>query len=106
MLLSKFVAKTTKETPRDAEIPSHKFMLRAGFIRQYSAGIYALLPLAMRCISKIEKICREEMNLISGQEVRLPCSATKELWDETGRYDTFGKDMFKFQDRHEKKNGS
>ena len=103
MLLSKFVAKTTKETPRDAEIPSHKFMLRAGFIRQYSAGIYALLPLAMRCISKIEKICREEMNLISGQEVRLPCSATKELWDETGRYDTFGKDMFKFQDRHEKK---
>ena len=103
MRMSKFVAKTTKESPRDAEIPSHKFMLRAGFMRQYSAGIYGLLPLAFRSISKIEKICREEMNAIEGQEVRLPCSATKELWDETGRYDTFGKDMLKFLDRHEKK---
>ena len=101
--MSKLVAKTLRETPRDAEIPSHKYMLRAGFMRQYSAGIYGLLPLAMRCIAKIEKICREEMNRVEGQEVRLPCSATKELWDETGRYDTFGKDMFKFQDRHEKK---
>lgn len=103
MRMSKFVAKTTKDSPRDAEIPSHKFMLRGGFMRQYSAGIYGLLPLAMRSILKIEKICREEMNRVEGQEVRLPCSATKELWDETGRYQTFGKDMFKFQDRHEKK---
>jgi prolyl-tRNA synthetase len=103
MRQSKLVAKTTKDTPRDAEIPSHKFMLRAGFIRQYSAGSYGLLPLAFRSIAKIEKICREEMNKVEGQEIRMPCSATKELWDETGRYDTFGKDMFKFQDRHEKK---
>ncbi len=103
MRMSKLVAKTVKETPRDAEIPSHKYMLRAGFIRQYSAGIYGLLPLAMRSIAKIEKICREEMNKVEGQEVRMPCSATKELWDETGRYDTFGKDMFKFQDRNDKK---
>jgi prolyl-tRNA synthetase len=103
MRMSKLVSKTIKETPRDAEIPSHKFMLRAGFIKQYSAGIYALLPLALRSIAKIEKICREEMNLIQGQEVKLPITATKELWDETGRYDTFGKDMFKFLDRHEKK---
>ncbi|MES2616038.1 MAG: proline--tRNA ligase [Bdellovibrionota bacterium] len=103
MRMSKLVAKTTKESPRDAEIPSHKYMLRAGFIRQYSAGIYGLLPLAMRSVAKIEKICREEMNRVGGQEVRLPCSAVKELWDETGRYETFGKDMFKFQDRNEKK---
>lgn len=102
MRQSILVGKTVKETPRDAELPSHKFMLRAGFMRQYSSGIYGLLPLAMRCVSKIEHICREEMNLVEGQEVRMPCSATKELWDETGRYQTFGKDMMKFQDRHEK----
>jgi prolyl-tRNA synthetase len=102
MRMSTLVGKTVKETPRDAEIPSHKFMLRAGFIRQYSTGIYGLLPLAMRCVSKIERICKEEMNRVEGQEVRMPCSATKELWDETGRYQTFGRDMMKFKDRHEK----
>ncbi|KAB8028614.1 proline--tRNA ligase [Fluviispira multicolorata] len=102
MRMSRLVGKTVKESPRDAEIPSHKLMLRAGYMRQYSAGIYGLLPLAMRSISKIEKICREEMNGIEGQEIRMPCSATKELWDETGRYQTFGKDMLKFHDRNEK----
>ncbi|WP_186647959.1 proline--tRNA ligase [Fluviispira vulneris] len=102
MRMSKLVGKTVKESPRDAEIPSHKFMLRAGYMRQYSAGIYGLLPLGMRSVAKIEKICREEMNAIEGQEVRMPCSATKELWDETGRYQTFGKDMIRFQDRNEK----
>jgi prolyl-tRNA synthetase len=102
MRMSKLVGRTIKETPRDSELPSHKFMLRGGFMRQYSAGIYGILPLGMRCISKIEKICREEMDAVEGQEIRMPCSATKELWDETGRYQTFGKDMMKFQDRHEK----
>ncbi|APJ04760.1 proline--tRNA ligase [Silvanigrella aquatica] len=102
MRMSKLVGRTIKETPRDSELPSHKFMLRGGFMRQYSAGIYGLLPLGMRCVSKIEKICKEEMNAVEGQEVRMPCSATRELWEETGRYQTFGKDMMKFQDRHEK----
>lgn len=102
MRLSTFVAKTVKETPRDAEIPSHQFMLRAGFMRQYASGIYGLLPLGMRSIAKIERICREEMNRVEGQEIRMPCAATKELWDETGRYQTFGRDMMKFKDRHEK----
>lgn len=102
MRMSKLVGKTIKETPRDSELPSHKFMLRGGYMRQYSAGVYGLLPLGMRSVSKIEKICREEMNLVDGQEIRMPCSATKELWEETGRYQTFGKDMMKFHDRNEK----
>ncbi len=103
MRYSKFLAKTVKDTPRDAEIPSHIYMLRGGFMKQFSSGIYGLLPLALRSVAKIEKICRQEMNLMDGQEVRMPCSATKELWDETQRYETFGKDMIKFQDRNDKK---
>lgn len=102
MRMSKLVGRTIKETPRDSELPSHKFMLRGGFMRQYSAGIYGILPIGMRCIAKIEKICKEEMNAVEGQEIRMPCTATKELWEETGRYQTFGKDMMKFKDRHEK----
>lgn len=102
MRMSKLVGRTIKETPRDIELPSHKYMLRGGFMRQYSTGIYGILPIGMRCISKIEKICREEMDAIEGQEIRMPCSATRELWEETGRYQTFGKDMMKFRDRHEK----
>ncbi|WP_338635973.1 proline--tRNA ligase [Spirobacillus cienkowskii] len=102
MRMSKLVAKTIKETPRDSELPSHKFMLRGGFMRQFAAGIYGILPLGMRCISKIEKICREEMESVEGQEVRLPCASPKDIWEETGRYQTFGKDMMKFKDRHEK----
>nr|BFD30920.1 proline--tRNA ligase [Pigmentibacter ruber] len=102
MRMSKLVGRTIKETPRDSELPSHKFMLRGGFMRQYSAGVYGILPLGMRSIAKIEKICREEMNAVEGQEIRMPCSATKELWEETGRYQTFGKDMMKFHDRNEK----
>lgn len=102
MLSSKLVGRTVKETPRDAELISHKFLLRGGFVRQYAAGIYGLLPLAQRSIAKIEKICREEMNAVEGQEVKMPCLGTKELWDESGRYSAIGKDMFRLGDRHEK----
>ncbi|NBW83625.1 proline--tRNA ligase, partial [bacterium] len=102
MLLSKLVGRTVKETPRDAELVSHKFLLRGGFVRQYAAGIYGLLPLAQRSIAKIEKICREEMNAVEGQEVKMPCLGTKELWDESGRYSAIGKDMFRLPDRHDK----
>ncbi|MEN9825362.1 MAG: hypothetical protein RI953_1107 [Pseudomonadota bacterium] len=102
MLLSKLVGRTVKETPRDAELVSHKFLLRGGFVRQYAAGIYGLLPLAQRSIAKIEKICREEMNAVEGQEVKMPCLGTKELWDESGRYGAIGKDMFRLPDRHDK----
>lgn len=102
MFLSKLVGRTVKETPRDAELISHKYLLRGGFVRQYAAGIYGLLPLAQRSIAKIEKICREEMNAVEGQEVKMPCLTTKELWDESGRYGAIGKDMFRLPDRHEK----
>ncbi|NBO37558.1 proline--tRNA ligase [bacterium] len=102
MLLSKLVGRTVKETPRDAELVSHKFLLRGGFIRQYSAGVYGLLPLAQRSIAKIESICRDEMNRVEGQEVKMPCLGTKELWDESGRYSAIGKDMFRLVDRNEK----
>ena len=102
MLVSKLVGRTIKDTPRDAELPSHKFLLRAGYVRQYSAGIYGLLPLAQRSIAKIERICREEMNRVEGQEVKMPCLTTKELWDESGRYSAIGKDMFRLGDRNDK----
>lgn len=102
MRMSKLVGRTIKETPRDAELPSHKFLLRAGYVRQYSAGIYGLLPLAQRSILKIEKIVREEMNRVQGQEIRMPCMMPKELWDESGRYSSIGKDMFRLNDRHDK----
>lgn len=102
MLLSKLIGRTVKETPRDAELVSHRFLLRAGYVRQYSAGVYGLLPLAQKSIAKIEAICREEMNRIEGQEVKMPCLGTKELWDESGRYGAIGKDMFRLSDRNEK----
>ncbi|MBM3382342.1 MAG: proline--tRNA ligase [Betaproteobacteria bacterium] len=102
MFLSKLVGRTVKETPRDAELVSHRFLLRGGFVRQYASGVYGLLPLAQRSIAKIESICREEMNRIEGQEVKMPCLGTKELWDESGRYGAIGKDMFRLNDRNEK----
>jgi len=102
MFMSKLVGRTIKETPRDAELPSHRFLLRAGYARQYSAGIYGLLPLAMRSVGKIERICREEMNRVDGQEVRLPCMSSRELWEESGRYQAIGKDMFRLKDRNDK----
>lgn len=102
MHLSKLVGRTIKETPRDAEMPSHKFMLRGGFMRQYAAGIYGLLPLGLRSVAKIEAICRQEMNRVEGQEIKMPCLATKELWDESGRASSIGKDMFRLKDRGDK----
>lgn len=102
MRMSKLVGRTIKETPRDAELPSHKFLLRAGYMRQYSAGIYGLLPLGQRSVLKIEKIIREEMDAVDGQEVKMPCMMPKEIWEESGRYSSIGKDMFRLNDRNEK----
>ena len=102
MRLTQLIGRTIKETPRDAELPSHRYLLRAGYTRQYSAGIYGLLPLAQRSMAKIEAICREEMNKVNGQEIKMPCMAPKEIWEESGRYSAIGKDMFRFLDRNEK----
>src|SRR5690349_17063708 len=86
MKMSQLVGKRTKETPKDAQSPSHIFLIRGGYVRQVSTGIFSLLPLARRITQKIENIIREEMNHIEGQEVLMPVVLPRELWEESGRY--------------------
>jgi len=102
MRMSRFVGKTTKETPKDAQTASHIFLLRGGYIRQVSTGIFSLLPLGKRVAQKIEKIIREEMNGIDGQEVLMPVVLPRELWNESGRYDSVGLELLRFKDRNNK----
>ena len=90
---------TLREVPAEAEVPSHQLLLRAGYVRQVAAGVYAYLYLAQKSFLKIAQIIREEMNRIGGQEFYLPALNPAELWRETGRYDLFGETMFKFKDR-------
>ena len=91
---------TLKESPADAEVISHKLMVRAGMIRQMAAGIYSILPLGLRVLRKVEQIIREEMNQVGGQEVFLPSIQPSELWKESGRWDFYGKELLRFKDRH------
>ncbi|MGH7766180.1 MAG: proline--tRNA ligase [Candidatus Binatia bacterium] len=93
---------TLKEDPADAEVVSHKLLVRAGMIRQLSRGIYDYLPLALKVIRKIEAIVREEMNRAGAQELLLPIASPAELWQESGRWDVYGKELIRFQDRHER----
>jgi prolyl-tRNA synthetase len=102
MRLSKLVGKRLRETPKDAQTPSHIFLVRGGYVRPVSAGIYSLLPLAKRITSKIEAIIREEMNRIDGQEVLMPVVLPRELWDESGRYQSVGPELLRFKDRNGK----
>ncbi|MEE8161441.1 MAG: proline--tRNA ligase [Acidobacteriota bacterium] len=99
MRWSKFFIPTLREVPADAEVPSHQLLLRAGFIRQVGAGIYAYLPLAQRTMLKIEQIIRQEMNQMGAQEFYLPALHPAELWQESGRWKTMGDTMFRLQDR-------
>lgn len=99
MLLSKYFFKTIKEIPSDAELKSHKLLIRGGYIKQVSAGIFSYLPIALRSLKKIEKIIREEMDLIDGYEVNLPVIMPATLWNETGRYREIGNEMLRFEDR-------
>lgn len=103
MRLSKLVGRRIKEDPKDAVTISHKLLIRGGYIRPVSAGIYSLLPIAKRVIEKIEAIIREEMNAIDGQEVLMPVVLPAELWEESGRYESVGDELLRFQDRNEKK---
>src|ERR1700734_2717278 len=89
---------TLREAPADAEVASHKLLLRAGYIRQLSAGIYSYLPLGNRSINKIVAIVRQEMDRI-GQEFLLPTLHPRELWEESGRWAVMGQNLFKLQDR-------
>ena len=99
MLLSKMFVPTLREDPSDAESISHKLMLRAGLIRQISSGIYVFLPLGFRVLNKVVNIVREEMNRIGAQELLMPALLPREPWDETGRWDVYGDELFKLKDR-------
>ena len=100
MRLSGYFMPTMKETPAEAEIVSHRLMLRAGMIRQASAGIYSWLPLGLRVLKKIEQIVREEQDRAGAQEVLMPTIQSADLWKESGRYDAYGPEMLRIQDRH------
>src|SRR5436309_13164558 len=93
---------TLKEDPADAEVISHKLLVRAGMIRQVSRGIYDYLPLALRVIRKIETIVREELDRAGAQEPLLPIASPAELWQESGRWEVYGKDLLRFKERHER----
>lgn len=101
MKQSKLFIPTLKESPKGAEALSHRMLVRAGYIRQISAGMYAYLPLAYRVIDKINTIVREEMDHISAYEMLMPDILPADLWKQSGRYDTYGPELFKFKNRHE-----
>ena len=100
MRLSLYFLPTLKETPAEAQIVSHRLSLRAGLVRQTSAGIYAWLPLGLRVLKKIERIVRDEQDRAGCQEVLMPTIQPAELWRESGRYDDYGQEMLRFSDRH------
>src|SRR5688572_13133733 len=102
MRLSKAFLPVLKESPADAQIVSHKLMLRAGLVRQTAAGIYAWLPLGFRVLKKIEQIVREEQDRAGALEMLMPTLQSAELWRESGRYDAYGPEMLRIRDRHER----
>ena len=99
MRYSRLFIPTLKEAPSEAEAISHKLMVRAGFVRQLAAGLYIYLPLGQRVMQKINQIIREEMNAIGGQEVTMPVLNPAEIWQQTGRWDSIGEEMFRLKDR-------
>ena len=102
MRLSRYFLPILRETPKEAEIVSHRLMLRAGMIRQQAAGIYSWLPLGMRVLRKIEQIVREEQDRAGAIEILMPTIQPADLWRESGRYDAYGKEMLRIKDRHER----
>jgi len=100
MLFSKMFIPTMKEDPKEAEVISHRFMMRAGFIRRLASGIYTWLPLGLKSIKKVEQIIREEMNKKGAQEILMPFVQPKELWVESKRWDKYGKELLRFTDRN------
>jgi len=102
MRLSRYFLPILRETPKEAEIVSHRLMLRAGMMRQEAAGIYAFLPLGLRVLNKICEIVRQEQNRSGAIEMLMPTIQSAELWRESGRYDAYGKEMLRLKDRHER----
>ena len=102
MRTSQFPLQTVKETPADAEIASHRLMLRAGMIRKLAAGLYTWLPLGLRVLRKVERIVREEMDRAGALEVSMPAVQPAELWQESGRWEKYGPELLRFKDRHQR----
>src|SRR6516225_8060124 len=102
MRLSRFFLPILKETPAEAQIVSHRLMLRAGMLRQEAAGIYAWLPLGFRVLKKVERIVREEMDRAGAIELLMPTLQLADLWRESNRYDDYGAEMLRIKDRHER----
>src|SRR5258708_33618150 len=102
MRLSRFFLPILKENPKEAEIVSHRLMLRAGMMRQEAAGIYAWLPLGLRVLKKIEQIVREEQNRAGALELLMPALQLADLWRESGRYDAYGPEMLRITDRQKR----
>jgi len=102
MLLSKLLLPTLKDAPKEAEVISHKLMLRAGLVRKVASGIYTWLPLGLKVLRKIENIVREEMDASGAQEVLMPMVQPKELWNETNRWEKMGPELLRVKDRHER----
>ncbi|MEL0072516.1 MAG: aminoacyl--tRNA ligase-related protein, partial [Rhodobiaceae bacterium] len=102
MRLSQYFLPTLKENPAEAQIVSHRLMLRAGMVRQSAAGIYSWLPLGLKVLRKIEAIVRDEQNRAGALEVLMPTLQPADIWRESGRYDDYGKEMLRITDRHER----
>src|SRR6478736_243746 len=102
MRLSRYPINTAKETPADAEVLSHKLMLRAGLIRRLAAGIYTWLPLGLRALRKAEQIVREEMDRAGAFELLMPAVQPAELWKESGRWEQYGPELLRLKDRHDR----
>src|SRR5690606_29324214 len=101
MLVSQYLLKTLRESPSGAELPSHIFLLRGGYVKPLASGLYSVLPLGKRVLNKIEALIRDEMEKVGGQEVDLPLVQPAELWMESGRYGAIGAELLRFQDRSE-----
>jgi prolyl-tRNA synthetase len=102
MRTSQYLLATQKETPADAEVISHQLMLRAGLIRKLAAGLYSWLPLGLKVLRKVETIVREEMDASGAQEVSMPVVQPAELWEESGRWEQYGPELLRIEDRHER----
>ena len=102
MLWSRFFLPTLKDIPQDAEITSHQLMMRSGMISQSSSGIYSWLPLGLKVLKKIENIVRDEQNKAGAIEMLMPTIQSAEIWKESGRYDSYGQEMLKINDRQKR----
>ncbi len=102
MKLSQYFLPLIKENPSEAQVASHRLMLKSGMIKQVTSGIYSWLPIGLRVLKKVENIVRDEMNKAGANEILMPMTQPAELWHESGRYDAYGKEMLRFKDRHDR----